>query len=197
MDRVRINVADKEELSWPPFCTLCLKPKPEKHVEISCGNIGLSFPYCQDCYDKVTRRQRLLVEHSATINAVLSALIGFIAGLGYAVNRIRQGGGIEIANPGTWKGALGVGAATLLIMMFALAFFGALLEPTVDRILLSRFPEKFAKEAVEAKFGTRKKVVYPTPDTKVETGEVFLEELKFTNPEYAERFRKANGLEEK
>lgn len=197
MDRVRVNVADKEGLSWPPFCVLCLKPKPEKYVETSCGDIGLSFPYCRNCYDKVTRREKLLVEHSATINAVLSALIGFIAGLGYAVNRIREGGGIEVANPGTWKGALGVGAATLLIMMFVLAFFGALLEPVIDRILLSRFPNKFAKGAVEANFGTRKKVVYPTPDTKVETEEVFLEELEFTNPKYAEKFRKANGLEEK
>ena len=197
MDRIRVNVADKKELSWPPLCALCLKPKPEKYVETFCGTIGLRFPYCQNCYDRVSRRQQLLVERSATINAVLSALIGFIAGLGYAVNRIREGGGIEVANPSTWKGALGVGAATLLIMMFVLAFFGALLEPVIDRILLSRFPEKFAKEAVEANFGTRKKVVYPTPDTKLETEEVFLEELKFTNPKYAEKFRKANGLEEK
>jgi len=136
------------------------------------------------------------VERSATVTAVFGGYGGIIAGVVYMVNEVRKRGGVELLNIGNWKIAFVLGFVVLGVIFFVLSFLGAVLEPVVDRILLSRFPNKFAREGVEAKFGTRKKVVYPMLDTKVETEEVVLEELEFANPEYAEKFRKVNRLGE-
>ena len=196
MKKVKVDVSSKEVLSWPPLCVLCFKPKPERYAESYCGGVKLRYPYCQDCYDKVTRRQKWLVERSATVTAVFGGYGGIIAGVVYMVNEVRKRGGVELLNIGNWKIAFVLGFVVLGVIFFVLSFLGAVLEPVVDRILLSRFPNKFAKEGVEVKFGTRKKVVYPMLDTKVETEEVVLEELEFANPEYAEKFRKVNRLGE-
>lgn len=51
MSEVKVNVTGKENLTWPSFCVLCLKPNPEEKYETG----GLSIPYCHDCHAKVKR----------------------------------------------------------------------------------------------------------------------------------------------
>lgn len=188
MDKVKVNVSGKETLSWPPFCVLCLKPDPEEKYEASCGEVGWSVPYCRDCYTKVTRFQGW-GEDLALISA---GWIGFIAGVLFLVDKIRSEG-LEVLlclDGDVWGMAILVGGMAAFAVWLAITLTAGIVQPRLP----SLFPNKFARPGADVKTGTRAKVFYPAADTKVETEEIILEEVEFTNPKYAEKFRKANGL---
>lgn len=190
MGKVRVNVASKETLSWPPFCVLCLKPDPKETEDLYSGDNVWRIPYCKKCYAKVTR-----FYHCGENLALFSAgWVGLIAGVLYLVNVVRQEGSEALLclDKDVWGIALLVGIMAAFVIWLTIILTAGVMQPRLP----SLFPSRFAKPGVDVvKSESHEEVTKPAPGvTQIETIE--MNTLEFSNPKYAEKFRKANGLEE-
>jgi len=168
-DTTRVKVSASRTLSWPQVCVLCLK---EATVEDSEAIEGRSVPYCDDCYPKVRRLR------SWEQNVLLAALA--IGTIGACLNWRRIATMAESHSYGrlkTWFGLLLVGLLILGLVLTVLAYaivWGLMLWPF--RLL---FRSKLSSPGV--------KMLTSQEESGVKT-------LEFSNPDYADLFRRANQL---
>jgi hypothetical protein len=186
MSKVVVNIAGEESVSWPPFCVLCLKPKPEKSAEALTGH---KLPYCQSCLDKIGR----LTDWETSIGVYGASWAGFIIGLSYLGSVVHEKGWSGLLSLGIWEQALAAGIVGGVIVWLLLVVL--ITEFLISPILLRAFPSKVATwgiRIVKSKKRQKRTMVAPGV-TEVKTV-TEVEILRFTNPKYAEKFRKANGL---
>lgn len=159
---VSSDAFNRQALSYPPFCVLCLKPSTKEGSEILGGHV----PYCDSCHTKVKRLEHwkdsifMISLIFFPVGAVLS-LIGFIHGGEWW---------LKLFQPQNWIAAVTAG---LLLMGIVYALAWLLLLPL--RLILR---SKLAGPGVKVLKSKK-------PGVAV---------LGFSNPEYAEKFRKANEL---
>jgi len=177
MGSIKANVAGKEDLIWPPLCVLCLKPNPEEKYEASCGEVGWSIPYCRDCYARVTRFQNW----GEGLALALASWTGFTAGALFLVDKIRdEGWGVLLCLDGdVWGMAMLAAIMAGLAIWFSISLAVAVIRPHLPAL----FPGKFSRAGVSV-------------NTNVsEAGAVVMEEIEFSNFEYAKKFCRANGFD--
>jgi hypothetical protein len=126
---------------------------------------GGGVPYCRECYARVARFRSW--KGRLSVPAVWA---GGITGLLFLVNIGYRDGWEEVAVRRSIYGAFMVGA----LAMFAVWMMMWMLVPILPLV----FPGKLAKVGVHTKKGRE-------PDLRL---------LRFSNPEYARKFREANGL---
>lgn len=181
MGKVKINISGKENLLWPSFCVLCLKPEVLEDTDSGYPS-GIHVFYCQDCFDKV-ERLRMWEANSGFVPALL---VGIVFAILYLIYTVRQGSWLELLRKGQWYMSICVGVIPFFIVLIATLLFIPLL-PLI-------FPRKVANPGVITKRKQRKKTTQLAPGVQKTTSDYVIEALIFSNPEYAAMFRKANGL---
>jgi hypothetical protein len=159
-----IRIGVAQALTWPQVCALCLNTATKEEYEVI-ENRRVSIPYCDDCYPKV-RRLRVWKENIFGVALIIGA-IGLVLAL---IGGVIQDGWLALLRGRTW---IGGGAAGFLFMGAGYAIAWLLLLPL--RLI---FHARLAAPGVKVRKSKEPGVAM----------------LKFSNLEYAARFRQVNGL---
>ena len=157
-----------KKLVWPQLCVLCLKEPTKEHYEVFKGSGKV--PYCSNCYSRVERLNKW--ENKLTSIALI---IGVLIAVLITIGSIVQMGFLEFfKQPGT------VVAMALVLMPLLYVFLFTFLAYAIMWFALLPFRLIFRSKL--AKPGVK----------RLKSKKSDVEVLKFSNPEYADIFRKAN-----